>query len=258
MNRAFLYGDGVFETIKVSNHRIVHLQAHYQRAKNALEVLGMRLEWSLEDFEKTILEESITSGANRRVRITFFRSTGGLYTPTKKSIEYHIQHNPFAFDTYPPQAKGLRVGLCPHLRIFADQFANIKTCSANLQVQASRYRLEQGFDELILLNHRDEVAEGCASNIFIYKNDQLFTPTLHSGCLDGIMRQQVINLAKENDIDIIKNVLHLHQLSEAEEVWMTNAIQGIRWVESIKNIKDGYQSTIASEFQSLLHQKILL
>lgn len=259
MNRAFLYGDGIFETIKIAHHKIVSPNAHYQRAERALEILGMQLDWSLQQFKDTVLKESIASGANRRVRITFFRQSGGLYTPAQTAVDYHIQHNPLPSSVYPKQEKGLRIGVCPHLRIYADQFANLKTCSATLQVQASRYRAQKGYDEMILYNHREEVAEGCAANIFVYQSDNtLITPPLSSGCLDGTMRRRVIRLAQYHNFKVKEASITLPDLLEAQEIWMTNAIQGLRWVEQLDGYSKLYTSTYAQQFQTLLNQKILV
>lgn len=235
LSRAAKYGDGLFETIRVSNKKILFAENHFQRLSTGLNALALNqnsfsFEQFLEILEKAIEKES---DMNLRIRVTFFRSDGGLYTPQKHSFDYHIEISPLSDALFQSNIKGLQVGICQQVRLSTDICSNLKTISALPYVMAGIEKKANHWDEILLLNHREAVAESMAANLFVYKDNTLYTPALSEGCIAGVMRRQILHLATKNQIATQETSLKLQDLQEAQAVFLTNAIQGIQWIEQV-------------------------
>lgn len=235
LSRAAKYGDGLFETIRVSNRKVLFAKSHFERLSRGLDILALNQQpLTFEQFLK-ILERAIEtkSDANLRVRITFFRSDGGFYTPQNHSFEYNIEVSPLSSHLFQSNKKGLQVGVCEQVRLTTDICSNLKTISALPYVLAGLEKKANQWDDILILNHRESIAESIAANVFVYKNNTLYTPALSEGCIAGVMRKQILQLANQNNIPAEDTTLNLQDLIEAEAIFLTNAIQGIQWISQV-------------------------
>ncbi|MCP4438861.1 MAG: 4-amino-4-deoxychorismate lyase [Aureispira sp.] len=253
-NRSFKYGDGLFETLKVVNGRILFLEQHLNRLSKGFEVLAFQKKYLDKEIFNSIIQEFLSNkkGADHRVRISFFREAGGLYTPHSSEVNYIIESTALTSIPYQLNNKGLDIGICPTVQLSCDILSNLKTCSALPYVLAGLYKKEQNWDDCLLLNSHNRIAESIAANVFLVVDGELRTPQLTEGCVMGVMRNQVIRIAQELGLVCKEIELDLEELNLAQEVFFTNAIRGLQWVESIKSIDKKYTNSTSL----LLTQKL--
>lgn len=241
-NRSFKYGDGLFETLKVVNNKILYVDQHLKRLKKGFEVLGFAQEHLTQAFFIRIIQEFLSdkNGADHRVRISFFREVGGLYTPSSSASQYIIESSPLAAKHYQLNSKGLNIGICPTIRLSCDALSNLKTCSALPYVIAGLYKQKRNLEDCLLLNSKEKIAESIAANVFLVVDNQLLTPALSEGCVMGVMRSQILALAPLLGMVCKEQAITLVDLERAEEVFLTNVIRGLQWVETIKPLHKKY------------------
>ncbi len=243
-NRAFRYGDGIFESIRMRRGQIMWLKHHYSRLNKSIAALHMNMpaDWSAEHFEKTtstLFHANHKPDSTARIRLAVFRNDGGLYTPFTNNASYLIESETIDQDNYVLNTKGLLV--LPYLDIkkASNILSPLKSINAQLYVLAAIYKRNRGFGDALILNEEGMIAEATASNVFIYKAGKLITPALSQACVEGVMRAVVIEIAHEQGIPILETKISLDDLASAEEVFLTNAVQGIRWVKEFRGKRFG-------------------
>jgi branched-subunit amino acid aminotransferase/4-amino-4-deoxychorismate lyase len=222
-NRAFCYGDGLFETIVTGPQRINLIDLHLNRLKKGCEVLNL----DFQDFnpEKIIkmiaeiAEENSVSGTLRS-RLQLWRKSGGLYSPTSNESEFLIEVSPSTHPLF-SMANGLDISENANVNYSAISFA--KTMSAMPYVLAGLEMKERGLDDIILLNSAGYLAETHSSNLFWVKDNAIFTPTLSTGCIEGVMRTFVMNQIEVKEVLASPSVLNF-----ADAIFTTNA-SGIKY-----------------------------
>jgi branched-chain amino acid aminotransferase len=112
----------------------------------------------------------------------------------------------------------------------ADKLSNFKTSNALLYVMAGLFKKQNSLDDAFILNNNGFLCESISSNVFIIYDKQIYTPALTEGCVAGVMRSVVLEIAKNNDVPLIEAQINPEVLKEAEEVFVTNATTGIQWV----------------------------
>ncbi|MBL7924422.1 MAG: aminotransferase class IV, partial [Bacteroidia bacterium] len=197
-NRGFLYGDGFFESMRFENGRIRSGEAHMHRLHRSLLLLEMS-DASFPDLESLetqlgALAEKNKFGAHVRARISVFREGPGIYTPEVNKTSYLINMSQLEGPLRFPET-GLRIGYYTRQAKARGPFSNIKSLSAQLYVMAGLHARKEGLDELLLINTSGHFIEGITSNVFIVYNGTLLTPPLTEGCVDGVMRKTLLNLA---------------------------------------------------------------
>ncbi|MBN4065863.1 aminotransferase class IV [Candidatus Amoebophilus asiaticus] len=238
-NRAFRYGDGLFETIRMINGKIKLLKEHYHRLSKGMHLLKMHIpdQFSISFFDNLIKEllkkNSLTQ--NARIRVTIYRNEGGLYVPFDNAISYLIEVEPLKSEVCQLNEKGYKIDIFSEAYKPTYPLSNLKTTNCLIYILAGLYKTENDLDDCVIMNSNNHIAEAISSNIFIYQNKLLLTPSLNDGCVEGIMRNQIIQLAKDNDIQISERSLTYHDLANADEVFLTNAIDGIKWVGQFKD-----------------------
>jgi branched-subunit amino acid aminotransferase/4-amino-4-deoxychorismate lyase len=233
-NRAFRYGDSIFESIRVANGKIKFLDQHIKRLIGGLRYLKMenRQEFSVNLIGKQIIELAQKNNikTDARVRFTVFRSNGGLYTPETNSVSYLIEIERLEEKGYILNKKGYAVDIYTDIKKGLNKLSNLKSGNALTYVLAGIYKTNHQLNDCILLNETGNIAEAISSNVFIVKEKVIFTPPLNEGCVDGIMRNHVIKIAKEFDMTVYETPIPPGFLNEADEVFLSNAINGIKWV----------------------------
>jgi len=236
-NRAFKYGDALFESIRIIDGEPCYLEDHFIRLKKGMTVLKMRsanisFNELKDQIAKLIEKNHINLGG--RIRLTVFRSGNGLYTPENEGKSYVIEAAPYKDNNYLLNDKGLNIDVYNELRRHRNILSQIKTTNNIPHVLAGIYKKENDLDDCIILNDQGRIVEALSSNIFLYKNNNLYTPSLDEGCMDGIMRKQVLSAAKQMNINVFEGMLNGSMLLQADEMFLTNAIKGIQWVVSYR------------------------
>ncbi len=232
-NRAFHYGDGVFESIRIVNGKACFLDAHWTRLVEGMKVLRIeqpkRLdEASLVAYITELVEECELP--NGRARLTVFRDSPGYYRPRSHEGGFTLELKPVPSPNFILNHQGYTVDLYPEMRKAVNMLSVHKTLNCQLYVMASLWCMERGLDECLLQNDRGNIIDSSNGNLFIVSNGVLYTPSLTDGCIGGVMRAQVINLALTHGIKVYECSLNPQNLLAADELFFTNAVKGVQWV----------------------------
>ena len=260
-NRGFNFGDAVFETVKLSNGKLLFWEDHYFRLMASMRIMRMEIpmNFTLEFFEDEInkllaLNSSLTSV---RVKIIIYRKGSGLYTPEQNDIEYIISMKPLEISIYELNLETYTVDLYKDNYISPTILSTVKTNNKALNVLGSIYAKENGYDNCLLLNTNKNVIEALNSNLFIVKDNKVKTPPISDGCLKGVMRKQIIEILKAiPEYEIIESSISPFELQKADEMFLTNVITGIQPVTKYR--KKNYSRKIAKELIGKLNLKIRL
>ena len=238
-NRAFRYGDSLFESIRFTNGKIMFLADHVKRMKLSMTTLRMNVpaEYTTANIEQQIfhLLEHNSIKKEARIRLTVFRNEGGFYTPETNDISFLIESVPIETTGYELNKKGLWVDIYAEIKKQINKTANLKTGSALLYVMAGITKTSLKLDDCLLVNENGQIIESINSNIFVIKNGTLYTSPIADGCIDGVMRKQILEIAAQNKILVFEQHLTVHTLTDSDEIFLTNAINGIQWVGQFKN-----------------------
>lgn len=256
-NRSHLYGDGLFESIRVINGELLNFTNHYNRLIDGMRVLKMKCQSSFtEEFLKgqiiQLLEQNnITEGG--KVRLSVDRKQGGTFLPKTNEIDFFIEANPLPHNEFILNEAGYSVDLYNDIKKPITILSNYKTKNCLLYVMSKLTAKEKGVDDLLIQNDKMGIIEGSSANLFVISNGVLYTPSLDLGCLGGTMRMQIINLAIANNMKVYECNITPQNLLVADEVLLTNAIQGITWVGAFRTKR--YFNTVANQLVNLLNQK---
>jgi len=260
-NRAFLYGDAVFETVKILDNKILFLEDHYFRLMASMRILRMEIpmNFTMEFFENEILSvaqlENVETSA--RARITIFRKDGGFYLPENNHIEYQISVSKIEKPLYAIEDSSYEVDIYKDFYVSKQLISTLKTTNRLINITGSIYADENGLDNCILLNEERNVTETLQGNIFMLKDGILSTPPLSDGCLNGIMRKQILALAKTiENIEVIETSISPFDLQKADELFLTNVIKGIQPVTKYR--KKEFETTLSKLLVTKLNTKIRL
>lgn len=239
-NRGFRYGDALFETMKLINGKILLAAYHFQRLFSGSSLIKIEIP-KLFTQEKLIAEVIQLCKKNKceklaRVRLTVFRSDEGLYE-SDNSLQYLIECWPLDETVNELNENGLVIDTFPHARKSCDKFSNLKSANYLLYVMAALYAKENKLNECLVLNVHDRICEGTIANIFWIKDGMIYTPPLSEGCVAGVMRRYLLESLQGIRHKAQEKVCEIKDLEEADEVFLTNAIKGIRWVGEFRNKK---------------------
>jgi len=234
-NRAFKYGDGIFETVKVLNNNLVFWEDHYFRLMSSMRMLRMKIPMSftLEFLEAEILKtiKSQEASSSFRVRLSVYRQDGGLYTPTTNNIDYLIEVSPLNIQ----EKTTYTVDLFKDFYNYSGLLSTVKTNNRMLNTLASVFASENDLDNAILLNEKKGVVEATNGNIFIVKGNIIKTPALTEGCIKGITRGKIIEIITKNgDFEVEETSISPFEIQKADEVFVTNAIIGVEIVTNYR------------------------
>ena len=258
-NRSFLYGDGVFETLKIVNGKILFFEEHYFRLMGSMRIIRMQIPMS---FTPEYLEEEILKLAtinnvkdSARVRFTIFRNEGGLYLPIDNSISYIIQATELKQKKYQFSESLFEVDLYKDFVIPKQLLSTLKTANKITHITASIFAKENQLNSCLLINETKNVIEATNGNLFMLMGNSLITPPISEGCLNGIMRKQIISLAKQIDtIEVIEKEISPFDLQKADELFITNVIIGIQPITKYRKKEFGVQ--LSSMLLGKLNQMI--
>ena len=258
-NRSFLYGDGVFETLKIVNQKVLFLEDHYFRLMASMRIVRMEIpmNFTMEYFENQIINTVIANQCSdsARVRITVYRNEGGYYLPETNQISFIIQAKSLPNSLYSYESIPYEVDLYKDFYIAKQLLSTLKTTNKIIHVTGSIFAKENGFQNCLLLNDEKNVVEALQGNIFMLMNGKLITPPITDGCMNGIMRKKIISLAKSiENIEIIEASISPFDLQKAEELFITNVIKGIQPVTKYR--KKEYTTNLAKQLTEKLNTLI--
>lgn len=232
-NRGFKYGDGLFESMRIVKGKLNFAELHANRLQKGMKALKIE---GYSQMDTWFLNEKIEELARRnkikngRARLTVYRDSGGLYTPSANKMGWCLEMNPVEEPRYYLNSKGLIIDVFTELVKPNNYLSNIKTCNSLIYVMAGIFKTQNKLDEAILLNQNEFLCEASSANLFVYYQNHLYTPALSEGCVEGVMRQVVLNLARQINLPVTEAQISPAILYEAEEVILTNASRGIQSV----------------------------
>ncbi|MDD4953525.1 MAG: aminotransferase class IV [Candidatus Omnitrophica bacterium] len=243
LDPGFLYGFGLFETMRAKRGRIIYLNAHLSRIKASCVLLGLAFPYSPEKTKKIIGQAIDRSGlADAYVRLTLWKQEqgAGVCVMVKR-------YRPYPQDKY---KKGIKITVSSLRQAEGSSLARIKSANRLLFELSYLEARKKGFDGSLILNNRGYVSESSRSNIFFVKDGQIFTPALSCGCLDGITRRGVFTLAEKDKIKVNHGKFTLDDFYAADEVFLSNSLAGIMPVAYIDKtmIGDGRCGKITQQF----------
>lgn len=260
-NRAFLYGDGIFDTVKVLGSRVLFIEYHYFRLMASLRIVRMDIpmHFTMEYMESQVLALTATLDAapSYRARITFFRKPGGKYLPADSSSEFIVTAEPLTDALYKITEAPYEVELYKDFYVSKQLLSTIKSTNRLINVTASIFSDENGYNNCLLVNDDKNVIEALQGNIFMLTGNKLITPPVSDGALNGIMRKQVLELAKKIDgIEVSEASVSPFDLQKADELFITNVIMGIQPITKYR--KKEFTTALSQELVKRLNAKVRL
>jgi len=250
-NRGYRYGDGLFETMKISGGKILLEEAHIDRLFSGMRTMQMKspAHWSPERIREQVLACCRRNGHEQlaRVRLSVYRGNGGLYEEEGET-GYLIESWPLEKSMNTLNENGLVTDIFPAARKVIDAFASLKTASFLPYALAARYAREQQLNDCFILNSEGNLADSTIANIFLVSGDRVRTPSLEQGCVAGVMRKHLLDSMKRDGMVVQETEISIGDLLEADELFLTNAIRGILRVGRFR--EKTYQTGISARLHA--------
>jgi branched-chain amino acid aminotransferase len=238
-NRAFRYGDAVFETIRLMQGEILFFEKHLSRLSMSMKLLGMNPHDDLTFHNLYLsirhLDQVNNLKGNGRIRLEVFRNDGGLYTPYSNDVSYVMETTPIVSKSYQLNENGLKIELYTDIKKPVSGLSNLKSSNALYYVMAGLYKNLLKTGDCLVLNTDNRIAEAISSNIFLVSKEVISTPSLSEACVAGVMRETVIEHLKKQGTSVQEKGIAIEDLLAADEVFLTDVINGIRWVGAFRN-----------------------
>lgn len=237
-NRGYRYGDGLFETLRIVNGKIRLGAYHADRLWEGLDLLRFEIPRLFtpgkmeEEILRLVKKNNCENSA--RVRFSVFRGNGGLYDDDR-ALQYLIESWPLQEEGKKLQENGLIIDIYPDARKGCDAFARLKSANFLPYSMAAIHAKANKWNDCIVLNTKGNLADSTIANIFLVKEDEILTPGLTEGPVAGVMRRYLLESLTAAGYRVRETPVSVEDLSSAQEVFLTNAIQGIRWVKQFRD-----------------------
>ena len=254
-NRGFLYGDAIFETVKVVDNKVLFAEDHYFRLMASMRICRMEIpmNFTLEFFEEQILSltNTLSISESAKARMTVFRNSEGLYLPKTNDIEFLIKAEKLDSKEYTVSNSYYEVELYKDFHVSKHLLSTLKTTNKMINVTGSIFAKENDYHNCVLLNDEKNVVEALNGNIFMKMGDVIVTPPISDGCLNGIMRKQLIALInKMEGLQCVEKSISPFDLQKSDELFISNVIKGIQPITKYRKKEFGI------EFSVLLNEKL--
>lgn len=235
INRAFIYGDLLFESMLVLNNEIQYSKKHFERVTKSAGILKMELpmNFDFENFKQNILNE-VNGKTNCRVRFTLHRNSLGFYLPHSNKTDFIIEVFDLPENWKSENEKTKKVGIFTDQKKVIGPYSNLKTGNALIYVMAKIWAKENNLDDALILNQNGNIIEAASSNIFWKKNNQVYTVPLSEGCIAGVSRDVFIENYSTKNLPIIEQICTLNDLVNADEIYQCNASSGVCKIELVQ------------------------
>lgn len=261
-NRALLYGDSLLESMRWHKGKLLFLQAHINRLQAGIQALQLtKPEWiqgknksatNAQFFlqgivSKLVKKNKITGDA--RIRLQLYRADGGMYQPQKNDCELLVEASALSDKEYVLNSIGLYAGIYREATKVNSIYSPFKSGNMLLYVLAANQARNQKLDDILITNPYGRLLEGSSSNLFIRKGKVISFPPVNDGCTNGIMRSIIPKLCIKVGYKCIEKSITEKILFSADEVFLTNAVRGIRWVKRI-----GTNNYVCEATPKLIHE----
>lgn len=223
MERALVYGDLLFETMKYEQGHIPHFDKHMARLAHGMQVLNMQCSQLTERVNEHI-QQALQGQSRVRIRLVVQRAGNGFYFPDSHEVKMHAECFPLIEKANTP------LTVCVYAENYkaCTPLSNLKSGNALVYVLAAMHAQRMACDDALVLNEHGRVCEATASNIFIREGSRWITPPLSEGCVAGIMRAVLLS-----EMCAIEETVSIDRVRNADEIVLTNAIQGSMQVAKI-------------------------
>jgi branched-chain amino acid aminotransferase len=220
---------------------------HFERLLNGALILRFELPafFDAAKLESEALDLCRKNGHSQlaRVRLVIFRGKGGLYDPEDHAPNYIIESWPLPPESGEFNQNGLVIDIFPDGRKSCDRLANLKSNNFLLYVLAALHAKENRLNDCLVLNSHERIADSTIANLFYCKGDRIFTPPLSEGCVAGITRRCLLEGLPRAGFKIEERETTPEDLENADEIFLTNAIRGVNWVQRFRESSYGYSLT---------------
>lgn len=258
-NRGLLYGDSVFETVKILDGKILFVEDHYFRLMASMRIVRMEIpmNFTMEYFEEQIMSLAKADNLEKssRARITVFRNQGGFYLPKDNTVSFLIHISALENAVYQIEKENYEVELYKDFFVTKHLLSTIKSSNRMINVTGSIFADENGYDNCLLINDEKNVIEALNGNLFMLMGNKLITPPIAEGCLNGVMRKQVLALARKMEsLEVVEEPISPFDLQKADELFVTNVIKGIQPISKYR--KKEYEAKVSKEILLRLNAQI--
>jgi aminodeoxychorismate lyase len=234
-NRSFRYGDGFFETMKWYKGKILLEQFHLERLLSTLDTLKFKPPaYFTSEYILNVIHALVAKNQHHelaRVRVTVYRGDGGIYDEQNHFPHLLIQTWSLNAMNNRLNENGLEVDIYAAAIKQADHFSLLKSNNYLGYTMAALWAKEQHLNDAILLNPQGNLADATIANIFLITNGLIQTPALSEGPVSGVMRKYVLKQLRDKGYEVKEGIVNVDDLTNASEVFLTNAIYGMRWVK---------------------------
>jgi branched-chain amino acid aminotransferase len=249
-----LAGWGVFSTLRVYDGVMFAWERHWNRMQHDAALMRVPFpadpNWLLGNLNRLI---EANQALNSTLRVVAVRNQGGLYTGPGQTRDFDLIAFTVDCVVWPATMK---LGLVPHGRHAASEFAGTKYTSWSENLTRYERAHEQGLDEVILLNERDEVAECTSANVFCVHGHSVSTPPLSSGCLPGVTRAVLLEEVQVPGLEIRERVLFTADLESADEVFISSTTRELLPVESIQGLRIRNGHAICDQLHAAFRSRV--
>ncbi len=255
-NRAFRYSDALSENIHAFATAPQFLDLHLNRLTGNMKLLSMEIPAFFtvanlhQLIERLLNKNRVFGGAN--VRLTVFRNDGQDFVPTDHHVSFILESNSLIAGKYDLNEKGYCIDICSEYSKIKGALPGLRNSHAITYLMAAMQGRKDNLDAVILLNEDNRLVETPNSNLFLVSGRYIYTPGTDQGCIPGIMRRIVTGLASKAGYSVNDQCsLTPVALDDAEEIFLTNATEGIRWVVAYR--KRRYYNKVAKQLTSRLN-----
>jgi branched-chain amino acid aminotransferase len=254
----FLYGAGLFETMRSHNGVVFALKDHLERLFASADVLSISNPYDREFITEAIIELLRANKlTDARLRLTL---TNGPMTESEEQRKSTLLITAAKFRSYPPEyyKKGVMVVLCPFKQNPIDPASGRKTTSYFSRMIALNLAHQKRAAEAIWFTSDNRLAEGCISNVFLVKDSELYTPPINTPVLPGVARKAVCWLATQNSIKFTEKDLTIDDLLGADEIFLTNVIMQVMPITKVEKhtVGDGLVGPVSKKLHKSFEELV--
>ncbi|MCF8463268.1 MAG: aminotransferase class IV [Flavobacteriales bacterium] len=236
-NRGFCYGDGFFESMRISNGKVLFVKGHWNRLSRVCNFLRIQIPVTLteQSFNEYALALAHRNGLkNARIRFQGYRMGEGRYAPESNLLGWSMVCQELETSAYTLNKNGLHVAFCNTHTINPAPQSSFKSSNSLPYVMASMFVADNKLDDCFLLDPKGYVSEATGSNVFLLKENELLTPNLFYGGVPGVMRSVVLKEAALLGWRTTEALISKNDILAADECFLTNAARGIQWVGAVE------------------------
>ena len=181
-----------------------------------------------------------------RARLSFFRNNGGFYLPKTNAVSFLITASPLEQKKYVINEKEYEVELFKDFYVPKNLLSTLKSTNKMVYILGSIFADENDYQNCLILNESKNVVEATNGNIFMFLDNKIITPPISEGCLNGIMRKQIIKIIQsKTNFELIEAPISTFELQKADELFITNVITGMQPITKYR--KKLYSQNISNQ-----------